>query len=237
MSLPGSDELGVYYDAKRASYGQAPTADNAHAKIPALVGHGQTVLDVGCGRGHLGADLKKLDNIVVGLELSKTAAAEARQRLDEVYVGSVEQLDELPLEEGSFDVVVAADILEHLFDPGAALARLRRYLRPGGKLVASVPNVAHFSLRLQLLTGRWEYQDIGLLDHGHIRFFTRRTAEQLLVESGYALESMDTALSIPDAPPWMRRVIDLLAKLSSERRREWAEWIAAQLIFVARAPS
>ena len=91
-----------------------------------------------------------------------------------MLVGDVETM-ELPLEPGSFDVVLCGDVIEHLRDPVAALARLRPLLRPGGRLVLSTPNVANWAIRLSLLAGRWRYTDRGILDRSHTHLFTRAT--------------------------------------------------------------
>ena len=89
-----------------------------------------------------------------------------------------------------FDAIVAADVLEHLKDPLEALNRLRPFLKPDGFFVISVPNVAHGSVRLALLSGDFEYADIGLLDSTHLRFFTRETLEKLLDDAELGLVEM-----------------------------------------------
>ena len=85
---------------------------------------------------------------------------------------------ELPFEPASFDAIVCGDLVEHLRDPGAALARLRPLLRPGGRLVLSTPNIANWAMRLSLLGGRWRYTDRGILDRTHVHLFTRKTLDR-----------------------------------------------------------
>ena len=92
---------------------------------------------------------------------------------------------ELPLEPASFDVVLLGDVIEHLRDPVAALARLRPLLRPGGRLVLSTPNVANWAIRLSLLAGRWRYTDRGILDRTHTHLFTRATLRETIERAGY----------------------------------------------------
>ena len=110
----------------------------AHAKLLDAVGTGKRVLDVGCSSGYLARPLQERGNTIVGLELDPAAAREAEAFCERVLVGDVETM-ELALEPGSFDVVLGGDVIEHLRDPAATLARLRPFLRPGGRLVLSTP--------------------------------------------------------------------------------------------------
>ncbi len=160
------------------------------------------VLDIGCGRGRLGALLKERQAAVekggqaprekarsqspfstscevVGIELQPDAAAVARTRLDQVIEQSAED-PALDFPDGHFDCVVCADVLEHLREPAEVLAKIRRWLAPEGVLVASLPNVRHHTVVASLLEGNWTYESAGLLDSDHVRFFTRREIEKLL---------------------------------------------------------
>jgi SAM-dependent methyltransferase len=146
-----------------------------------------TVLDVGCATGEVGAALKAQGRAreVVGLELSPDAAAEARRRLDRVIEGDVEAIA-VPYPDGYFDLLLYADVLEHLRNPWALAARHRRLLRPGGRVVASLPNIGHYSTLLMLLRQQWRYQDRGIMDSTHLRFFTRPGVLDLFRRAGYA---------------------------------------------------
>src|SRR5262249_19635704 len=168
----------------------------AHAKLLAAVGSGGRVLDVGASSGYLSRPLRDQGNTIVGLELQAGAAREAEPYCEQVLVGDVETMA-LPLEPGSFDVVLLGDVLEHLRDPVAALARLRPLLRPGGRLVLSTPNVANWAIRLSLLGGRWRYTDRGILDRTHSRLFTRATLREALVHAGYEVERIDFSVPVP----------------------------------------
>jgi GT2 family glycosyltransferase/tetratricopeptide (TPR) repeat protein/2-polyprenyl-3-methyl-5-hydroxy-6-metoxy-1,4-benzoquinol methylase len=148
------------------------------------------VLDIGCGAGRLGEALKaRQDAEVVGIELNDVAAECARGRLDEVHVGDAETIDP-GFAAGSFDAIVCGDILEHLREPDRLLRRARQWLRPEGRLVASIPNVRHHSVIRSLLQGNWTYESAGLLDRDHVRFFTRREIEKLVFRAGFAIEEM-----------------------------------------------
>ena len=148
------------------------------------------VLDVGCGSGRLGEQIKRRQGATVwGIEVVRDASELAAQRLDRVWNTPVETaLPELP--EETFDCIVTADVLEHVVDPWIVLAQLRRRLVPGGTLVASIPNVGHWDVIRALLEGTWQYTSEGLLDQTHLRFFTRRSVRELFWTAGLAIKEI-----------------------------------------------
>jgi 2-polyprenyl-3-methyl-5-hydroxy-6-metoxy-1,4-benzoquinol methylase len=140
------------------------------------------VLDLGCATGTTGAALKaRQDAEVVGIELEPDYAREAATRLDRVIVADAQQPPEL---EGRFDVLIAADILEHLTDPWSALRAYARLLEPGGTAIVSLPNVGHWSTYAHLARGSWPRKPEGIFDATHLRWFTLKDANQLLLEAG-----------------------------------------------------
>jgi 2-polyprenyl-3-methyl-5-hydroxy-6-metoxy-1,4-benzoquinol methylase len=152
------------------------------------------VLDVGCAAGAVGAGLKERGDVeVVGVELDPALAREAERRLDRVVVGSADALDPGM---GRFDAVVAADVLEHLVDPWAALRRVVELVEPGGTVVVSLPNVRFFETFWQLgVRGRWPRREQGIFDRTHLRWFTLRDARELLEQAG---------LEVADVVPLVR---------------------------------
>lgn len=144
----------------------------------------ERILDVGCADGVLGAALlARGASEVIGVELDEGAASRARRRLTRVVCADAES-PELPAMLGAFDCVVFADVLEHMRDPQAALARYRACLRPDGVVVASIPNVRHCSILNMLAEGRWEYQAQGIMDRTHLRFFTLAEITRLFEGAG-----------------------------------------------------
>lgn len=177
-----------------SKYETKPNLDDentSHALIAASVGHDKRVLDVGCASGDFAEALAGRGCKVTGIEIDPEAARRAERCCERVIVGDVEHLDtEDELDEGSFDVVVFGDVLEHLKDPLTTLKRLKPALRPEGYVVASIPNVAHGSVRLALLRGRFRYRTLGLLDETHLRFFTRESVEQLFEDAGFLITDL-----------------------------------------------
>ena len=165
------------------------TAGSTHNLVVGLVPRGARVLEFGCATGYMSGVLKeRLGCRVTGIELSPEAAALAQECCDRVVAADAETLDvERVFGDERFDAIIFADVLEHLRDPGIVLQRIRALLAEGGAVVASIPNVAHGSVRLALLGGEFRYRDAGLLDRTHLRFFTRETVQDLFEGSGYAI--------------------------------------------------
>jgi len=161
------------------------------------------VLDVGCGAGRLGEALKARQPArVVGIEVVPEAAERARNRLDEVFIGDVENL-ELPFGPAAFDCVVCGDVIEHLREPGRFLTRVRDWLDPHGRIVASLHNVRHHSVVTALLEGNWTYESAGLLDETHLSFFTRRDMTDLFERAGFRIEDLRVVPG-PGYDEWQR---------------------------------
>jgi len=146
---------------------------------------GLRVLDLGCGGGHNGALLKRAGaREVIGVELDAGAAARARTCLDAVVECDLAHLDPAQLGEELFDAILASDVLEHLADPDAVLARAVARLRPGGAVVVSLPNVSNVVVFASLLRKRWPRHDSGIFDRTHLRFFARHDMVALLEGAG-----------------------------------------------------
>lgn len=151
---------------------------------------GARVLEIGCGTGETSAWLKAMGvaGFVLGMEIEPAVAAEARRRLDEVVVGNAETAD---FGERRFDLVLCLDVLEHMVDPWAFLERVQKHLEPGGTVIASIPNLRNYRvLKSLVLKGRFDYQDAGILDRTHLRFFTRVSACRLMETGGLQLQAV-----------------------------------------------
>lgn len=166
---------------------------NERKEVGSLVENSaKTILDVGCGYGLLGAALKSDDpsRKIVGIELDANASKEARKVLDDVLNVDIENFD-LSATGLRFDCIICADILEHLKDPLAVLRRLKSRLNESGSVVCSIPNMRHYTVFLHLLTKGWEYEDFGLFDRTHLRFFSLHSIKLMISEAGLSIETVN----------------------------------------------
>jgi O-antigen biosynthesis protein len=204
----------------------------------------QRILELGCSTGATAFTLRQhmACEYYEGLELCAEAAAVAQTRLDKVQVVNLEQasLEELGLAEGSFDLLIGLDVFEHLYDPWATMAKFTQCLKSGGHLVTSFPNTQNITILEGLVNGTWEYEQAGLLDATHIRFFTMKTLNQMI--AGCGLEILKYELRMRPLPD-MSQVKDEGNTLTSEKfilrnltREELLQFCAYQYIVTARKP-
>jgi 2-polyprenyl-3-methyl-5-hydroxy-6-metoxy-1,4-benzoquinol methylase len=145
------------------------------------------ILDIGCGEGTLGKRLlKKGIKEVIGIEINPPACKNAGYNLSRVICGDIEEID-LPFSEGYFDCIICGDVLEHLKDPLSVLKKIRNYLSDAGAIIASIPNVRYYGVINMLTEGRWKYEDYGILDRTHLRFFTKKEIEELFHDAGFEI--------------------------------------------------
>lgn len=165
-----------------AGYQFDPNPSGVHRQVLDLIDPGSTVLDVGAATGYMASILKSRGCRVVAIEKDPVAAELAKPKLDSVIVADIETLaiDEWNSE---FDFILLLDVLEHLRYPFQTLQRLPPLLTERGCLIVSLPNVANWRVRLDLLTGRWTYKRTGILDSTHLRFYTLRTARDLIMKA------------------------------------------------------
>lgn len=194
----------------------------AHRQMLDWVPEGSRVLELGCSSGYMGAILTHQKGCTVtGVELDPAAAADARGRGLEVIEGSLEDAALRARIPGRYDVVMAADVLEHLREPALVLAEMQRWLAPDGLAIVSVPNIANWTIRRQLFfRGDFEYQETGILDRTHLRFFTWHTLQALLAEQRWQVR--DSFVGIWDIPlgksvllSWPRGLDSSVGKLAS----------------------
>ncbi len=152
---------------------------------------GGRILDLGCASGGLLDRVSDRAGYRAGVESDPDAARVAATLADQIVNASI--TDDLPFPRHSFDVVVCADVLEHLVDPWDSLTQVVAWCRPEGAVVVSVPNIANWQARLRLLRGRWYYEQCGLFDDGHLRFFTLETLSELLRGSGLCVSECRAA--------------------------------------------
>jgi methionine biosynthesis protein MetW len=160
--------------------------------LMSMIPAGSRVLDIGCGTGSISQMVRDACSAdIVGIEPNSARAKVARESGLEVVCGYYDE--SFAREHGQFDVIMLADVLEHLVDPLDMLEKIKSSLSHDGRVVASIPNVAHWSVRLKLLAGVFNYKPSGIMDATHLRWFTRRSVLRLFHEAGYEVEQMHGA--------------------------------------------
>ncbi|MBA4389330.1 MAG: hypothetical protein C0399_00105 [Syntrophus sp. (in: bacteria)] len=158
------------------------------------------VLEIGCAGGATGKNLKERLPVqsYVGIDISPEAADIAKNYLDRVIVANIEKTDlasEHGLKPGEFDLLLALDVLEHLYDPWDILAELSHYVKPGGYVVVSLPNIQNITIVQGLIKGNWQYQDAGILDATHLRFFTLEASIKMFSGAGLTIKSIEHVIN------------------------------------------
>lgn len=167
--------------------------------------NGKRVLELGVGDASLTRRMHEAGAVIDGIEIDSLAAELARPFCRRVFENNLDDIESVGLTD-PYDIVVAADVLEHLRAPEVVLSKLKRHLRVGGLLAVSLPNVANLYVRLNLLLGRFPYHSKGLLDRTHLYFYTLRTAESLLKRTGWVVESRNvTAIPLAIVFPFLTR--------------------------------
>lgn len=167
-------------------------------KIYSFIPEGSKILDVGCSSGNLGKSLKSDKSAyVVGVDIDRDDVKKAKQVLDEAHEVDLESDDLSQL--GKFDIIIMADVIEHLINPEKVLEKLKPLLNKGGKLVFSIPNMANVTTRLDLLKGSFEYKDFGLLDRTHLHYYDHLEVQRVFQDSGFKVIKTDcTVRTIPE---------------------------------------
>jgi len=171
-----------------AEYGLKESEGSSHAVILRWLEQlpAGNVLDLGCSGGLLAERARALGHRVVGVDVLELP--EARGRFDRFIRADLDRgLPEEVEQEGPFDIVLAGDVLEHVREPGLLLEQARSVMVPRGALIASVPNFGHWYVRARAVLGVFDYDQRGLLDRTHVRFFTRRSIERQLRQAGFKI--------------------------------------------------
>jgi 2-polyprenyl-3-methyl-5-hydroxy-6-metoxy-1,4-benzoquinol methylase len=195
----------------------------------------RSVLDVGAAHGYLAAVLRQRGYRVTGIEGNPDLAREAAAFCDDVVVADLD--GPLPEFNEQFDVILYGDVLEHLKSPKDVLVSLNQNLKPEGIIIVSLPNIANVYLRLHLLMGKFDYQDRGILDRTHLRFFTRKTFQEFLNEAGLEVLSMTASpVPLPLIVPkrFHGKILGALHAFNAWIARKWATMFGYQFIAVAR---
>jgi 2-polyprenyl-3-methyl-5-hydroxy-6-metoxy-1,4-benzoquinol methylase len=212
-------------------------AYSSHSVILRFAGQGagRRLLDVGAAHGYLAAALREQGFRVTGIEADGVLGEEAAKHCDEFLLLDLD--GPLPSFAEPFDLMVFGDVLEHLKLPAAVLSHFVGSLREDGAVIISLPNVANIYVRLQLLFGRFEYQDRGLLDRTHMRFFTRKSFQTFMNDAGLDVETLTaTPIPLPLVVPQRYRgpLFAAMHAANAWLARTWQTLFGYQFVAVAR---
>jgi len=214
------------------------TDTSSHGRLLDLLRHAPPgrVLDLGCSDGRFGALVRQLGHHVTGLDVVKYE--DVGDRLDAFIEADLNH--GLPSELGAgFDTIVAADVLEHTIEPAQLLSELIGRLATGGTILTSVPNFAHWYPRGRVAIGRFDYDRRGILDRGHVRFFTRRSFERMVADVGLAVTWRDVVCSPIEVLErgghgGFGRVAGLLSSVDRTAAQVWPTMFGYQFLYALR---
>lgn len=207
------NELKKEYKTKEDNY-----YDSERGEILEFVpAQAKKILDIGCGTGNFGYKLKKMNECEVwGIEPNDVVARIAAQKLDKV-INNVFSPDLEELKGNEFDAIIFNDVLEHLVNPYEVLGQCKKFLRQGGYIVASIPNILFFPVFFNdiILKQDWVYTNFGTLDKTHLRFFTRKSIIRMFEEQGYKI------VKLKGINPETPRRYRILNTLLFNRLKDW----------------
>ncbi|OME35285.1 methyltransferase domain-containing protein [Paenibacillus sp. FSL E2-0274] len=199
--------------------------DNSASKIIKLIKDGARVLEFGCASGYMTKILKEKKNCVIDcVEINEADAKIAEEYCTKMLVGDVELIDFAILQTwGTYDYIIFADVLEHLKNPELVLEKCKILLKENGEILSSIPNVAHASIVLNLLDGKFQYQKIGLLDNTHLKLYTKKNIFDLFEECGYLVQIVGRTEIYPqfsefatDISSYPKEIVDYIYKYNPE---------------------
>lgn len=161
-----------------------------HRIVYNLIEPRSIVLDLGCATGYFGKELSKKNCELYGVEKDRKAAELAKPHYRKILISDLERLEDLQLSSKYFDYILLLDVIEHIINRRLLLQLCKKWLKKDGRLILSTPNIAHISIRLQLLFGNFTYTKNGILDESHVHFFTKERLLLFLDESGYKVEKL-----------------------------------------------
>jgi len=199
--------------------------DDVGMKIAGMIIPQSRVLDVGCGTGVISEMIKLHTQAdIMGVEPDAERVKKARERNLTVYEGLLDE--NFFNEHGTFDYIIFSDVLEHLENPAEIVRIAKKGLNSSGAIIVSVPNIAHWFVRTDLLFGNFNYQDCGIMDATHLRWFTRDTIKSFFKNTGFEIAAFDYTINISLADfrrrlPWRwmktsfsKRIVKQLASIS-----------------------
>jgi 2-polyprenyl-3-methyl-5-hydroxy-6-metoxy-1,4-benzoquinol methylase len=196
-------EYSTYYNQEHIVYGMSSTRKKMILEAMGDIS-GWRILDIGCGVGILGSEMKKRGSVVEGVDISAASVDAAKKVIDGAHVSDI-QNEKLPFDDASFDVAVCTEVVEHLLFPENVMSEAHRVLKPGGFVIITTPNFLVWSNRLRMLFGRFDYTETGFLDRGHVHFFTEGSLSHMLGNAGLRIISAHHVYQ-HRVPAWLGRL-------------------------------
>jgi 2-polyprenyl-3-methyl-5-hydroxy-6-metoxy-1,4-benzoquinol methylase len=198
---------------------QTPATDIYNQQVFDLLAHNLTkIVEVGTGSGALCKAYKLVNPGIqyIGVEIDQAYSDLSKRYCDRVYLENFESPSaELMSEIGSAQALIFSDVLEHMYDPWKCLRHLSQTVSDDCLVIASIPNIQHWSIQVRLLNGDFEYASTGLLDQTHIRFFTRKTMETLFEKNGFKIQSMTPRIfDFPNQDVYLKWISDNAVKVN-----------------------
>ena len=162
-------------------------ANDGNGDVLAFLTEPGQVLDIGCGRGDNARRLKSLGYTIDGITISENELQEAGGFLQNGYIYNLENGLPPGAKNNSYDYIICSHVLEHICYPGKVLLDIRACLKPGGKLIVALPNLFHYASRWKLFKGEFNYQDSGVWDNTHFKWYSFKTGKELLEQKGFTV--------------------------------------------------
>ncbi len=177
------NKLAKYYDNKIKLYKPSRVRESRISELFPTDVKDQKILDIGCSDGSFGSNLTKQGANVYGVDISPLAAKLAKKKLEDTFVVDVNN-QKLPFSAKYFDLIIASEVIEHLFDPKFFLSEVNRVLKDNGSFIITTPNFLYWGNRIKFFLGKFKYEKSGVFDESHIHFYTYTSLKAELKESG-----------------------------------------------------
>lgn len=217
-----------------------PDEFHTHQKLLKLITRGESVLEVGCATGYMSQALLDKGCTIEAIEIDPFLASQAHKKGIRVYTGDATYVLKKMEKGKKYDVILFADVLEHMADPHACLAQSLNHLKKNGRIIVSLPNIANIAVRLNLLSGNFDYQEWGIMDKTHLKFFTRDSFNRLVSSLSLKIKYFDAVAGLDQlllyritlAPIVFR--VKLLRQLEYQITKKFPTLLALQFIYVLK---
>ncbi|MCX5704220.1 MAG: glycosyltransferase, partial [Candidatus Omnitrophica bacterium] len=213
--------------------------DTVYGKIFNLIGENNKVLDIGCATGRFSKYLvSKKRCFVTGIDNDPLLLEKAKGVLSEVILGGAGEPDTYERIKHKYGFILLMDVLEHTANPDYILLKVKDFLGENGQVIITMPNIAYWAIRKELLLGRFNYDpEGGIMDDGHVRFFTYYTIKDLIERCGYVIKHWDTLYSLPfinNSHSLFSKIIKmgLIRRLFEHIARKYPNFFAHRLLFM-----